>query len=170
MKTVQLSLILVLFLQLCACAKTEFHADKDLSRNLWLSPDRKTVLAIEACGTGLCGRIAGMRPNYGANGALLQDVKNESLSMRMQHVCGMKVFRNLHWSPKLRAWEGHIYYPQTGRHYPVQIATGKTGQLFIRTELEGPRFFGMSWLSQTETWTRYNGETKDDCTVLERIR
>jgi hypothetical protein len=98
------------------------------------------------------------------------DAKNETASMRAQPVCGMKIFRNLHWNPKRHAWEGHIYYPQTGKRYPVRITAGRTGQLLVRTDLQGPRFFGLQWLSETDTWTVFRGETKDDCTIVEKFR
>lgn len=152
--------------ELCVCAQTEFSANRDGYRNLWLSPDQKTILAIEIYGTAIHGRIVGMYPNYGRSGALLLDSRNESPEMNTRQICGMKIFRNLHWDAKDRAWKGHTYSPQTGKHYSVQIALEKAGQLLVSTNREGYGVLGLNWFSQkTEVWTAYKGKISEDCTI-----
>jgi len=94
----------------------------------WIVQDRSAVIAIEQCGSGLCGRIAKalvIKPNYPKT-----DVHNPNKALRNRPLIGLQILSG--FTPKANRWDaGTIYDPESGKSYKSILRVNADGSLRV---------------------------------------
>jgi uncharacterized protein (DUF2147 family) len=117
---------------------------------LWLTENGEGVIWFQTCGTGLCGRIVGLK-DYQANG-------RPPLDWQGRPLCGLELTELAPRGPNL--WRGDIVDPRDGTRYDAEAWVDEQGRLRLRGFVVVPLF------GSTQTWTRYEGSVTQDCHVL----
>jgi len=112
---------------------------------LWRTRSDGAVIEIEACGTALCGRIAGMR----------FDAPDSPMPTDHQGrpQCGLRI---IEMTPQDGRWGGTITDPRDGAVWRA-VMWVENGDLHLRGYLLVPLF------GQTQVWTRYRGRILPNC-------
>jgi uncharacterized protein (DUF2147 family) len=116
---------------------------------MWATEDGHGVIAIEACGDALCGRIVGIARPPGT--PIPRDVRGISQ-------CGLTILTNEKPTGD-GAWLGEITDPRDGTTYGAKIWLDRSGNLRVRG------FLGIPLLGQTQTWHRFTGRLTTACDV-----
>ena len=118
------------------------HAAPEVTGN-WIIQDRSAVIAIERCGTGLCGRIAKalvIKPNYPKT-----DVHNPNAALRKRPMIGLQILSG--FAARENRWDrGTIYDPESGKTYKSVLRLNPDGSL----KVSGCVLF----FCQSQRWTR----------------
>jgi len=133
-------------------------ADEPTAVGFWVTKDHGAVVQVEACDSGLCGHLVGLRTDRDPNEIAL-DTENADPTKRKNPRCGLMLMGALKpVAGRPGKWDdGWVYDPESGSTY-----TGKM-------QLDGPNtlrlrgFIGISLFGRTEVWTRETGETKNRC-------
>jgi uncharacterized protein (DUF2147 family) len=121
---------------------------------LWYAEGGAAQVAIEACGTELCGRVVWLRSPFDEDGCDLRDRHNPDPSLRTRPVMGLEVLHGLKPRPD-GAWiGGTIYDPATGNTYTCQLALDGDARVRLRG------YLGIPLLGRTTTWTRVGLENR----------
>jgi uncharacterized protein (DUF2147 family) len=137
--------IFALILASCAAFSPACSASPS---GLWATANRSAVVEVASCGPDLCGRIVGLVRNPG-------DPVPTDWQGAPQ--CGLTIFRT---EPSGgAAWTGTILDPRDGNIYHARITMDQSNHLLLRGYLGIPLF------GETQTWTRYIGQTGPDCQV-----
>ena len=115
----------------------------------WLTKDRTTVIDIEPCPGGLCGRIVGMS-DWPAQGV--------PLDLHGQPECRETIIRDFH-ATEPNLWKGDIVNPNNGKVYDAELWLGRDTLLHLRG------YIGLPLFGQTQVWTRYDGALPADCHI-----
>jgi uncharacterized protein (DUF2147 family) len=117
---------------------------------LWLTEDKRGVIAISPCGGNLCARIVGFfldRPDEPTP----TDYRGVS-QCNLPMITGARQIQ-----PGL--WKGHITDPRNGDVWGVELHLDNRGNLALRG------FLAIPLLGHTETWTRYPGKPPPNCRI-----
>ena len=129
--------IIIMLVCLGWSAKVWARPDAPPEAGRWLTQDGSSVIEIDTCGPGLCGRIVGI--------SLDRPIDPAPLDINGQTQCGETIIR----MPELRdgRWHGTI-----GRSWSAQI-----WRVGAALRLRG--FIGLPLLGQTQIWTAFHGAT-----------
>ena len=116
----------------------------------WLTGDGNGVIAIEPCGTALCGRIVGIRRAAG-------EPVPKDWQGRPQ--CGLTILHDERPTGD-DAWLGTITDPRDGTAYHAKLWLDGAGNLNVRG------YVGVPLLGRTQTWRPYAGRLDGDCGLL----
>ncbi len=124
---------------------------------LWYVEGGAAQVAIEPCGSGLCGRVVWLRSPFDERGCDLRDRHNPDPALRNRPVVGLEVLRGLKPRPNGTWASGSIYDPATGNTYTCHLALDGVGRLRLRG------YLGIPLLGRTTTWTRVGAENDRMC-------
>jgi uncharacterized protein (DUF2147 family) len=117
----------------------------------WLTEDGKGVIAIEPCGSSLCGKIDWMKPPATAKPEdVPRDKHNHDPARRQQPICGLRIIYGFHPDgDNSRSWlAGNIYDPESGETYHANITLEDRNHLRLRG------YIGIPLLGESQIWTR----------------
>ena len=121
---------------------------------LWYAEGGAAQVAIEPCGSELCGRVVWLRSPLDEDGCDLRDRNNPEPTLRSRRVMGLEVLYGLKPRPN-GTWEsGSIYDPGTGNTYTCHLALDGDDRLRLRG------YVGIPLLGRTTTWTRVGTENR----------
>jgi glucan biosynthesis protein C len=121
---------------------------------LWYAEGGAAQVAIEPCGTNLCGRVVWLRSPFDDDGCDLRDRHNPDPALRRRRVIGLDVLHGLKPEPN-GTWEsGSIYDPSTGNTYTCSLTLNGDDRLRLRG------YIGIPLLGRTTTWTRVGTENR----------
>ena len=112
---------------LAVFAATAAKAAPEVTGN-WIIADRSAVIAVDRCGTGLCGRIARAlihKPNYPQT-----DVHNPDPALRNRPLIGLQILSG--FRARQDRWDqGVIYDPESGKSYKSLLRLNPDGSLRV---------------------------------------
>jgi uncharacterized protein (DUF2147 family) len=121
---------------------TAAHAAPDVRGN-WLTQDKTAVIAIEQCGTKLCGSVA--RVLVKRPGVPTTDINNPDPALRGRPFIGLRIISGMRPTP--RRWEGgRIYDPNNGKSYNSYLALNADDSLKVAGCI--------SFICRSQRWTR----------------
>jgi uncharacterized protein (DUF2147 family) len=120
----------------------------------WSTTNGHAVVAIEECGSALCGRIVGIDRAPGE--PMPTDVDG-----RPQ--CGLTIITNE--KPEAAgSWLGEVTDPRDGDTYRAKLWVDAQGNLRLRG------FIGIPALGATQVWHRFTGQLTTECRFAYRRR
>jgi len=108
----------------------------------WLTNDGGAVIAIDACGTSVCGRVAKVIKGPPA-GKPWVDARNPDPKLQSRPLVGLPILTEM--TPSGDGWTGRIYDPKTGKTYRA-VVTRDGANLKVQGCI--------AIFCQTMTWTR----------------
>jgi glucan biosynthesis protein C len=121
---------------------------------LWYAEGGAAQIAIEVCGSELCGHVVWLRSPFDENGCNLRDRHNPDPTLRSRRVMGLAVHQGLKPRPNGTWASGSIYDPATGNTYTCHLALDGNDRLRLRG------YVGIPLLGRTTTWTRVGAENR----------
>lgn len=132
----------ILALVLIAGAASPAAAASDVFGN-WMTQDRSAIVALQRCGTSVCGRIAKVlahKPGHPST-----DVNNPDPKLRSRPVEGLTILSGFVRSGN--RWEGgRIYDPEGGKSYKSKLALNPDGSLSVSGCI--------AFFCRSQRWTR----------------
>ena len=123
-------------------------AESEMPVGVWLDASKRIQVQIFPCEERLCGNIVWFRWPNDAQGLPLRDLKNRDPARRSRPLLGLTVLWNLSRVSE-SAWAGgHLYNPNDGKYYRVQLSNLDKDSLSVRIYVLFPAF------GQTQVWTR----------------
>ncbi len=141
-----LACLAALFLLLPAWPGWAGERDGPVGR--WLTQDKEAVIAIEPCGSLLCGRIVGITLDH-PDDPLPTD--NEGHSQ-----CGLTIIREGVPDGE-QGWNIRITDPRNGKVYRATMRLDEQRRLRVRG------YIGVPLLGHTEVWTPFHGVVGENC-------
>ena len=123
-------------------------AEQDTPVGRWLTQNKGAVIAIEPCGTMLCGRIVGISLDHPDN-PLPTD--NEGHSQ-----CGLTIIRDGVPDGE-QGWDIRITDPRNGKVYRAIMRLDEQRRLRVRG------YIGVPLLGHTEVWTPFHAAIGENC-------
>jgi uncharacterized protein (DUF2147 family)/peptidoglycan/LPS O-acetylase OafA/YrhL len=121
---------------------------------LWYAEGGAAQVAIEPCGSDLCGRVVWLRSPLDDDGCDLRDRHNPDPTLRSRRVMGLEVLQGLKPRPNGTWASGSIYDPATGNTYTCHLTLDGDDRLRLRG------YVGIPLLGRTTTWTRVGTENR----------
>ena len=113
----------------------------------WMTTAGKGIVAVEACGERLCGKIVWLKEPKDSKGRPLRDGYNEDPSKRRRPILGLPILLGL--VPVARSqWQGWIYDPEKGKSFDVTLVHRAAD----RIEITGCGLMGL--VCETHVWER----------------
>jgi uncharacterized protein (DUF2147 family) len=111
---------------------------------VWRASEEGGKIAIERCGTSICGKIlGGGAPQAGPSAT---DVKNKNPALRNRPLLGLTIMQGFSGGPQV--WTGGtIYNPNDGGTYQATVKLAAADKLQVKGCIAPP-------LCKTQTWTR----------------
>jgi uncharacterized protein (DUF2147 family) len=121
---------------------------------LWLTENERSVIRIERCEAGLCGRI-----HWIVDGGMQYDSKNPDPSKRDRPMCGLKILWGVEQQADApNAWEdGTVYKANSGDKFGLDLTMKGPDKLKLRG------YVGFSLLGKSQVWTRVTREQYPRC-------
>ena len=141
-----LSCLAALFLLLRVLPGRAGERDTPVGR--WLTQDKEAVIAIEPCGSLLCGRIVGITLDH-PDDPLPTD--NEGHSQ-----CGLTIIRGGVPDGE-QGWSLRITDPRNGKVYRATMRLDEQRRLRVRG------YIGVPLLGHTEVWTPFHAMIGENC-------
>lgn len=127
---------------LWACFGVTAPASKDgLIDGFWLTEDRRSVVQIERCADGRCGRLVGLPADIAASNDRDPDPPRRSLPL-----CGLVALSGIKPAAPGTWLVSAVYDPEDGASYEGAILEPDDGRLQVTV--------GSAPLSVSEVWTR----------------
>lgn len=123
-------------------------ADTTSPLGLWLINDRQAVIDITSCGTGICGRIAGITLNHPTDPT--------PRDWRGQPQCGDAMLAMTPVPGTPDKWRGTVTDPRNGNIWSATLRL-VDGSLLLHGYVALPLF------GQTQSWPRYTGQIFASC-------
>ena len=120
----------------------------DSPLGLWTTASGHGVIAIDACGDALCGRIVGI--DRARAEPMPTDVHGQSQ-------CGLTIITNERPDGS-GIWLGHVTDPRDGSTYDAKIWL-ESGDLHLRG------YIGIPLLGATQVWHPFTGHLTEDCGI-----
>ena len=108
----------------------------------WITQNKKAVVAIEACGRRMCGRIVRLLPASDVGKTV--DERNKDAALRGRPLVGLPIL--LDFEERGDNWHGKLYDPQAGDTYTATLGRYPDGALKVR----GCFFF----ICKTQRWPK----------------
>ncbi len=121
---------------------------------VWYAEGGAAQVAIEPCGSELCGRVVWLRSPLDEDGCDLRDRHNPDPTLRSRRVMGLEVLQGLTPRPNGTWASGSVYDPATGNTYTCHLALDGNDRLRLRG------YVGIPLLGRTTTWTRVGAENR----------
>lgn len=111
---------------------------------VWRTSEEGGKIAIERCGTSICGKIlGGGAPQAGRSNT---DEKNKNPALRSRPLLGLTIMQGFSGGPQV--WTGGtIYNPNDGGVYQATVKLAANDVLQVKGCIVAP-------LCKTQTWTR----------------
>ncbi len=121
---------------------------------LWLTQNKRAVIAIKSCGDALCGNI-----HWIIEGGMQSDTKNPEESLRGQPICGLQIVQGLTQtrSDSNNYEGGHIYKADEGDIYNASLKMKAQDVLTVRG------YIGVSLFGKSQKWTRVSAKDYPKC-------
>ena len=133
-------------------------AGQDTPTGRWLTQDKEAVIAIEPCGSALCGRIVGVTLDH-PDDALPLD--NEGHSQ-----CGLTIIRggmpDGEQANGEQIWAIRITDPRDGKAYRARMWLDEQRRLHVRG------YIGVPLLGRTQVWTPFHAAIGESCRLPAR--
>ncbi|CAN5381267.1 hypothetical protein BH09BAC3_BH09BAC3_13780 [soil metagenome] len=113
---------------------------------VWITPDRDAHIHIYRQGQYYFGKMIWLTPEKDDAGNPITDTENPDPKKRNVPLKGMVIINDL--VLKSEKWSGHIYDPESGETYQVQIKLKDENEIELRGYVGSPIF------GRTEVWTR----------------
>ena len=114
----------------------------------WLTEGRDAVIAIEACGDALCGRIVGI-PLDGPQDPIPTDHQGRSQ-------CGLGIIQGA-VPGEDGTWSARIVDPRDGSVYRARMRLDAEHRLHLRG------YIGIPLLGRTQVWTPFERPVPESC-------
>jgi uncharacterized protein (DUF2147 family) len=121
---------------------------------VWYAEGGAAQVAIEPCGSELCGRVVWLRSPFDEDGCDLRDGHNPDPALRSRKVEGLEVLRGLTPQADGTWGDGRIYDPGSGNTYTCHLALDGDDRVRLRG------YVGIPLLGRTTTWTRVGAENR----------
>jgi len=121
---------------------------------LWYVEGGAAQVAIDPCGTALCGRVVWLRSPFDDDGCDLRDRHNPDPKLHGRRVMGLQVLQGLKPRPNGTWGSGSIYDPATGNTYTCYLALDGDDRLRLRG------YVGIPLVGRTTMWTRVGTENR----------
>ena len=123
-------------------------AERDTPVGRWLTQDKEAVIAIEPCGSALCGRIVGVTLDHPDDPF---PTDNEGRSQ-----CGLTIIRGGVPGGD-QGWAIQITDPRAGKTYSARMWLDEQHRLHVRG------YIGIPLLGRTEVWTPFRAAIGENC-------
>jgi uncharacterized protein (DUF2147 family) len=135
---------------------TPAHAAQLTPLGVWYAEGGAAKVALERCGTSLCGTVVWLRSPWDEDGCEMRDRYNPDPSLRDRPVVGLQIVTG--FTPDSSAdgiWDGgSIYDPGSGKTYRCQAWLDGPDRL----ELRG--YVGIPLFGRTTRWIREGSENR----------
>src|SRR5262245_49557781 len=121
---------------------------------LWYAEGGAAQVAIEPCGSELCGRVKWLRSPDDDDGGDRRDRHTPAATPRARKVEGREILRGLTPRPDGTWVNGRIYDPASGKTYTCQLALDGDDRVRLRG------YVGIPLIGRTTTWTRVGTENR----------
>ena len=122
--------------------------EQDAPVGRWLTQDKEAVIAIEPCGSALCGRIVGVTLDHPDDPF---PTDNEGRSQ-----CGLTIIRG-GVPDEEQGWAIRITDPRNGKVYRARMRLDEQHRLRVRG------YVGIPLLGRTEVWTPFHAAIGENC-------
>ncbi len=133
-------------------------AERDTPVGRWLTQDKEAVIAIEPCGTALCGRVVGVTLDHPDDPFPLD---NEGHSQ-----CGLTIIRggvpDGEQANGEQVWAIRITDPRDGKVYRARMWLDEQRRLHVRG------YIGVPLLGRTQIWTPFRAFIGENCRLPAR--
>ncbi|QQG36158.1 MAG: DUF2147 domain-containing protein [Micavibrio aeruginosavorus] len=119
---------------------------------LWLTENQRSVIAIEKCGEGLCGRV-----HWIIEGGMQFDEHNEDPAQTRQPMCGLKILWGFKQQDAANWIDGKIYKADEGDLYNATLQMLPKGNMLVRG------YVGMPLFGKSQTWTPVDAASYPRC-------
>lgn len=123
-------------------------AEQDTLVGRWLTQDKTAVIAVEPCGSMLCGRIVGISFDHPDDPV---PTDNEGHSQ-----CGLIIIRGGVPDGE-QGWNIRITDPRNGKVYRASMRLDEQRRLRVRG------YVGVPLLGHTEVWTPFRAAIGENC-------
>ncbi len=123
-------------------------AERDTPVGRWLTQNKEAVIAIEPCGSALCGRIVGVTLDHPGD-PFPTDSEGRSQ-------CGLTIIRGGVPGGD-QGWAIQITDPRAGKTYSARMWLDEQRRLHVRG------YIGIPLLGRTEVWTPFRAAIGEDC-------
>jgi uncharacterized protein (DUF2147 family) len=123
-------------------------AEPDALVGRWLTQDKTAVIAVEPCGSMLCGRIVGISFDHPDDPV---PTDNEGRSQ-----CGLIIIRGGVPDGE-QGWNIRITDPRNGKVYRASMRLDEQRRLRVRG------YIGVPLLGHTEVWTPFRAAIGENC-------
>lgn len=131
---------------LLSFAASAIAASADDPSGIWLTQAGDAKVAVNRCGSALCGRIVWLKsPIDSATGKPQVDDKNPNLKLTKRPVIGLQLFIGMR-AQGPRKWSGRIYNADDGKSYVSNVTLADATKLSVQGCVGG--------LCGGETWSR----------------
>lgn len=135
-------------------ALTAHAADTPDPTGLWLTENKRSVIKVEKCDAGLCGKI-----HWIIKGGMQTDSKNPDAKYRDKPMCGLQILSGFKQNTKnAKVWEGgKIYKADEGDVYNATVSVTSTDKMNVRG------YVGVPLFGKSQNWTRVNAKDYPAC-------
>ena len=109
----------------------------------WVTEDRTAVIAVQRCGTSVCGNVAKiliLKPDHPKT-----DVRNPDPGLRSKPILGLRILSG--FTRNGDRWDnGRIYDPNSGKSYKSKLSLNRDGSLNVSG--------CVAFICKTQRWTR----------------
>ncbi len=123
-------------------------AEQNTPVGRWLTQDKTAVIAVEPCGSKLCGRIVGISFDHPDDPV---PTDNEGHSQ-----CGLTIIRGGVPDGE-QGWDIRITDPRNGKVYRASMRLDEQRRLRVRG------YIGVPLLGHTEVWTPFHAAIGENC-------
>lgn len=124
----------------------------DPAEGLWLTQNKRSVIKVEPCDQGLCGRV-----HWIIEGGMQFDEKNPDAAKRGVPMCGLPILWGFTQEGPGEWEDGRIYKADEGDTYDANLEVLEDGTLKVRG------YMGLSMLGKTQIWTRADEAAYPPC-------
>jgi uncharacterized protein (DUF2147 family) len=115
---------------------------------VWLTDDGEGAVEIQPCGEQRCGRIVWMKNPRDEHGRIPTDQNNRDPKLRSRKICGLTIIDGLKHQSDGGWGEGHVYNPDNGQTYGVEI------RRMAPEILKVTGYLGFRFLGEAQEWRR----------------
>ena len=134
------------------CFSFSALANTPSPEGLWLTQNKRSVIKIERCDLGLCGKI-----HWIIEGGMQYDAKNPDESRRNAPMCGLQILWGFDKKSDSKWTGGRIYKADDGDVYKSNLSMQGYDALKVRG------YVGLSLFGKTQLWQRVQADSYPPC-------
>lgn len=129
-------------------------ADAPDPTGLWLTENKRSVIKVDTCDAGICGKIYWIIKD-----GMTIDSKNPDPKYRDKPMCGLQILSGFKQNPKnAKVWEGgKIYKADEGDVYNATVSVTGPNTMNVRG------YVGVPLFGKSQNWTRVDGKDYPAC-------